>query len=36
MEIDIQLKRDAKLIQQKCRPVPIHLQTAVGKEIEDY
>ena len=34
MEVDIQLKLDAKLIQQKGRPIPIHLQPAVGKEIE--
>ena len=34
MEVDIQLKDDAKLIQQKGRPIPIHLQQAVGKEIE--
>ena len=29
----IQLKEDAKLIQQKGRPIPIHLQQSVGKEI---
>ena len=34
VEVDIQLKDDAKLIQQKGRPIPIHLQQAVGKEIE--
>ena len=34
IEVDIQLKPDAKLIQQKGRPIPIHLQPAVGKEIE--
>ena len=34
MEVNIQLKDDAKLIQQKGRPIPIHLQQAVGKEIE--
>ena len=34
IEVDIQLKLDAKLIQQKGRPIPIHLQPAVGKEIE--
>ena len=34
IEVDIQLKPDAKLIQQKSRPIPIHLQPAVGKEIE--
>ena len=30
----IQLKEDAKLIQQKGRPIPIHLQQSVEKEIE--
>ena len=34
MEVDIQLKPDAKLIRQKGSPIPIHLQPAVGKEIE--
>ena len=34
VEVDIQLKDDAKLIQQKGRPILIHLQQAVGKEIE--
>ena len=34
IEVDIQLKPNAKLIQQKGRPIPIHLQPAVGKEIE--
>ena len=34
VEVDIQLKDDAKLFQQKGRPIPIHLQQAVGKEIE--
>ena len=34
IEVDIQLKPDAKLIQQKGRPIPIQLQPAVGKEIE--
>ena len=34
IEVDIQLKPDAKLMQQKGRPIPIHLQPAVGKEIE--
>ena len=29
--VDIQLKEGAKLIQQKGRPIPIHLQTAVKK-----
>ena len=32
-EVKIQLKEDAKLIQQKGRPIPIHLQQSVGKEI---
>ena len=30
----IQLKEDAKLIQQKGRPIPIHLQQSVEKEME--
>ena len=30
----IQLKEDAKLIQQKSRHIPIHLQQSVGNEIE--
>ena len=34
MEVDIQINPDAKLIQQKGRPKPIHLQPTVGKEIE--
>ena len=34
IEVDIQLKPNAKLIQQKGRPIPIHLQPAVCKEIE--
>ena len=34
IEVDIQLKPNAKLMQQKGRPIPIHLQPAVGKEIE--
>ena len=34
MDVDIQLTDEAKLIQQKARPIPIHLQQAVGKEIE--
>ena len=33
IEVKIQLKEDAKLIQQKGRPIPIHLQQSVGKEI---
>ena len=32
LEVKIQLKEDAKLIQQKGRPIPIHLQQSVGKE----
>ena len=32
IEVDIELKPDAKLIQQKGRPIPIHLQPAVGKK----
>ena len=34
MEVDIQVKPDAKLIRQKGRPIPIYLQPAVGKEIQ--
>ena len=34
LEVKIQLKKDAKLIQQKGRPIPIHLQQSVEKEIE--
>ena len=34
MEVDIQLKLDAKLMLQKGRPIPIHLQPPVTKEIE--
>ena len=33
LEVKTQLKEDAKLIQQKGRPIPIHLQQLVGKEI---
>ena len=33
IEVKIQLKEDASLIQQKGRPIPIHLQQSVGKEI---
>ena len=33
LEVKVQLKEDAKLIQQKGRPIPIHLQQSVGKEI---
>ena len=32
IELKIQLKDDAKLIRQKGRPIPIHLQESVGKE----
>ena len=35
MEVYIQLKPDAKLIQRKDRQIPIHLQPAVGKEREN-
>ena len=33
LEVKIQLKEDAKLIQQKGRPIRIHLQQSVGKLI---
>ena len=33
IEVKIQLKEDAKLIQQKGRLIPIHIQQSVGKEI---
>ena len=33
IEVKIQLEEDARLIQQKGRPIPIHLQQSVGKEI---
>ena len=33
IEVDIELKPGAKLIQQKGRPIPIHLQADVEKEI---
>ena len=32
-EVTIQLREDARLIQQKRRPIPIHLQQSVEKEI---
>ena len=32
-EVKIQLKEDARLIQQEGRPIPIHLQQSVGKVI---
>ena len=31
-KVKIQLKEDARLIQRKARPIPIHLQQAVEKE----
>ena len=34
LTIDIQLKKDAKPIQQKGRPVPIHFQKRVRRELE--
>ena len=34
LEVKIQLKEDAKLIQQNGRPIPIHLQQSLEKEIE--
>ena len=34
LEVKIQLKEDAKLIQQKGRAIPIHLQQSVAKEID--
>ena len=34
VEVDIQLKEGAKMIQQKGRPLPIRFQPAVGKETE--
>ena len=33
LEVKIQLKEDARLIQQKGRPIPIHLQQSVKREI---
>ena len=33
LEVEIQLKEDARLIQQKGRPIPIRLQQSVEKEI---
>ena len=33
IEMDIELKPGAKIIQQKSRPIPIHLQPEVGKEL---
>ena len=32
--MELQLKKDAKLIQQIGRPIPVHLQQSVEKEIE--
>ena len=34
IEVDIQLKEGAKLIQQKGRPIPNYLQPAMEKDIE--
>ena len=34
IKVEIQLKEDAKLIQPKRRPIPIHLQQSFEKEIE--
>ena len=34
LTIDIQLKRDTKPVQQKRRPVPIHIQNSVAHELE--
>ena len=34
IEVEIQLEENAKLIQQKGRPIPIYLQQSVEKEIE--
>ena len=34
LEVKIQLKEDAKVVQQKRRPIPIHLQQSVGKEFD--
>ena len=34
LTIDIQLKKDAKPVQQKGKPVPIHFQKIVKKELE--
>ena len=33
LEVKIQLKEDATLIQHKGKPIPIHLQQSVGKQI---
>ena len=35
VEVDIQLEEGSKLIQQKGRPIPIHLQPAVEKGFEN-
>ena len=35
LEVKIQLKKDARLFQQKGRPTPIHLQQSVEKEINE-
>ena len=34
MEVKIDMKEDAKILQQKGRPVPIHLQNQVAEEIK--
>ena len=34
IEVDIQMKPDAKLIRQKGRPILTHLQPAVGKKLK--
>ena len=34
VEVNIPIKEGAKLTQQKGRPIPMHLQPAVEKEIE--
>ena len=34
LEVKIDLKENAKIIQQKGRPVPIHLQDQVAEEIK--
>ena len=34
IKVEIQLKEDAKLIQQKGRPIPFYLLQSVEKEIE--
>ena len=34
LEADIKLKPGTQIVQQKARPIPIHLQDAVGKELK--